>query len=100
MDSMTRFTFVLPVPVTEFNQIVPNDIINKANETVRKTGVASLINSFPKAVTNNDSLTLNINVRRNGTGLRNAEVILQTNVKGIDSIFTIPIQVQVESNCF
>ena len=57
----------------------------------------SLTNSFPKAVVNNDSLTLNINVRRNGTGLRNAEVVLQTNVNGIDSIFTIPIQVQVES---
>jgi hypothetical protein len=72
-------------------------LLSNAKITGLHSNEFSLINSFPKAVTNNDSLTLSINVRRNGTGLRNAEVILQTNVNGIDSIFTIPIQVQVES---
>ena len=39
--SIIKFTIVFPVPVTAFNHTAENDIINKATETTRMTGMAS-----------------------------------------------------------
>ena len=36
--SIKRFTLVLPVPVTEFKQMVATDINKIANPTIRNTG--------------------------------------------------------------
>ena len=45
MISIIKLTFVLPVPVTEFKQIVATDIKRMAKPTIRSTGIPSSRNA-------------------------------------------------------
>ena len=46
-NSIARFTLVLPVPITAFNQMLAHAIKSIAIETTLTTGIAAVIKSLP-----------------------------------------------------
>ena len=43
MDSISKFTIVLPVPVTAFSHTVPIDISSNATDIIRTMGTPSVM---------------------------------------------------------